>query len=319
MASDDIINSFFSGSAADPANTVPSDYRCGYVSIVGRPNVGKSTLLNHILGQKLAITSRKPQTTRHRMLGIVSRDKVQAIYVDTPGIHGEERKAINRYMNKAATSALKDVDVVLFVVDGLKWSPDDELVLTKLQKVNVPVLLVINKVDTIEDKAALLPHIEQLSQRLAFVEVVPVSALKGHNLDKLHEAVGQRLPFSPPFYDEDQITDRSQRFLAAELVREKIMRQLGEEIPYEITVEIEEFKKEGKLLRISACILVERDGQKKIVIGDGGQRLKLIGTEARLDMVKLFDSKIMLSLWVKVKGGWSDDERALKSLGYGDL
>ncbi|WP_082968763.1 GTPase Era [Perlucidibaca aquatica] len=319
MASDDIINSFFSGSAADPANTVPSDYRCGYVSIVGRPNVGKSTLLNHILGQKLAITSRKPQTTRHRMLGIVSRDKVQAIYVDTPGIHGEERKAINRYMNKAATSALKDVDVVLFVVDGLKWSPDDELVLTKLQKVNVPVLLVINKVDTIEDKAALLPHIEQLSQRLPFVEVVPVSALKGHNLDKLHEAVGQRLPFSPPFYDEDQITDRSQRFLAAELVREKIMRQLGEEIPYEITVEIEEFKKEGKLLRISACILVERDGQKKIVIGDGGQRLKLIGTEARLDMVKLFDSKIMLSLWVKVKGGWSDDERALKSLGYGDL
>jgi len=174
MASDDIINSFFSGSAADPANTVPSDYRCGYVSIVGRPNVGKSTLLNHILGQKLAITSRKPQTTRHRMLGIVSRDKVQAIYVDTPGIHGEERKAINRYMNKAATSALKDVDVVLFVVDGLKWSPDDELVLTKLQKVNVPVLLVINKVDTIEDKAALLPHIEQLSQRLPFVEVVPV-------------------------------------------------------------------------------------------------------------------------------------------------
>ena len=319
MASDDIINSFFSGSAADPANTVPSDYRCGYVSIVGRPNVGKSTLLNHILGQKLAITSRKPQTTRHRMLGIVSRDKVQAIYVDTPGIHGEERKAINRYMNKAATSALKDVDVVLFVVDGLKWAPDDELVLTKLQKVNVPVLLVINKVDTIEDKAALLPHIEQLSQRLPFVAVVPVSALKGHNLDKLHEAVGQRLPFSPPFYDEGQITDRSQRFLAAELVREKIMRQLGEEIPYEITVEIEEFKKEGKLLRISACILVERDGQKKIVIGDGGQRLKLIGTEARLDMVKLFDSKIMLSLWVKVKGGWSDDERALKSLGYGDL
>lgn len=319
MASDDIINSFFSGSAADPANTVPSDYRCGYVSIVGRPNVGKSTLLNHILGQKLAITSRKPQTTRHRMLGIVSRDKVQAIYVDTPGIHGEERKAINRYMNKAATSALKDVDVVLFVVDGLKWSPDDELVLTKLQKVNVPVLLVINKVDTIEDKAALLPHIEQLSQRLPFVEVVPVSALKGHNLDKLHEAVGQRLPFSPPFYDEDQITDRSQRFLAAELVREKIMRQLGEELPYEITVEIEEFKKEGKLLRISACILVERDGQKKIVIGENGQRLKLIGTEARLDMVKLFESKIMLSLWVKVKGGWSDDERALKSLGYGDI
>lgn len=318
MASDDIINAFFAG-GGDAARQWPADYRCGYVSIVGRPNVGKSTLLNHILGQKIAITSRKPQTTRHRMLGIVTRDKVQAIYVDTPGIHGEARKALNQYMNKAATSALKDVDVVLFVVDGLKWSPDDELVLTKLQKVSQPVLLVINKVDAIEDKAALLPHIEQLSQRLPFAEVVPVSALKGHNLDRLHEAVAERLPFSPPFYDEDQITDRSQRFLAAETVREKIMRQLGEEVPYEITVEIEEFKQEGRLLRISACILVERDGQKKIVIGDNGQRLKLIGTEARLDMEKLFSSKIFLSLWVKVKGGWSDDERALKSLGYGDL
>lgn len=318
MASDDVINAFFAGGSGEGRPSWPADYRCGYVSIVGRPNVGKSTLLNHILGQKIAITSRKPQTTRHRMLGIVTRERVQAIYVDTPGIHGEARKALNQYMNKAATSALKDVDVVLFVVDGLKWSPDDELVLTKLQKINLPVLLVINKVDTVEDKAALLPHIEQLTQRLPFAEVVPVSALKGHNLDRLHEAVGQRLPFSPPFYDEDQITDRSQRFLAAETVREKIMRQLGEEVPYEMTVEIEEFKQEGNLLRISACILVEREGQKKIVIGDGGQRLKLIGTEARLDMVKLFGSKIMLSLWVKVKGGWSDDERALKSLGYGD-
>jgi len=321
MSSDDLINAFFSGDKAGEGagRTWPADYRCGYVSIVGRPNVGKSTLLNHILGQKLAITSRKPQTTRHRMLGIVTRDKVQAIYVDTPGIHGEERKAINRYMNKAASAALKDVDVVLFVVDGLKWSPDDELVLSKLEKVKLPVLLVINKVDTVEDKAALLPHIERLSQRLPFAEVIPVSALKGHNLDRLHDAVAERLPFSPPFYDEDQITDRSQRFLAAEMVREKIMRQLGEEVPYELTVEIEEFKQEGKLLRISACILVEREGQKKIVIGDGGQRLKLIGTEARQDMEKLFSSKVFLSLWVKIKGGWSDDERALKSLGYGDL
>lgn len=319
MASnDDVISNFFGQGGAGDQPAWPADYRCGYVSIVGRPNVGKSTLLNHILGQKLAITSRKPQTTRHRMLGIVTRDKVQAIYVDTPGIHGQERKAINRYMNRAASSALKDVDVVLFVVDGLKWSPDDELVLEKLQKISLPVLLVINKVDTVEDKAALLPHIEQLTQRLPFAEVVPVSALKGHNLDRLHDAVGQRLPFSPPFYDEDQITDRSQRFLAAEMVREKIMRQLGEEVPYELTVEIEEFKQEGRLLRISACILVEREGQKKIVIGDNGQRLKLIGTEARIDMEKLFGSKIMLSLWVKIKGGWSDDERALKSLGYGD-
>ena len=293
--------------------------RCGYVAIVGRPNVGKSTLLNHILGQKLAITSRKPQTTRHRMLGIVTRDKVQAIYVDTPGIHGQERKAINRYMNRAASSALKDVDVVLFVVDGLKWSPDDELVLEKLQKISLPVLLVINKVDTVEDKAALLPHIEQLTQRLPFAEVVPVSALKGHNLDRLHEAVGQRLPFSPPFYDEDQITDRSQRFLAAEMVREKIMRQLGAELPYQITVEIEEFKRDGRILHIHALILVERDGQKKIIIGDKGERIKRIGQEARKDMEVMFDSKIMLNLWVKVKSGWSDDERALRSLGYDNI
>jgi GTP-binding protein Era len=273
-------------------------------------------LLNHILGQKLSITSRKPQTTRHRILGIVSRDNVQVIYVDTPGIHGEERKAINRYMNRAATSALRDVDVVLFVIDALKWTTDDELVLEKLKTSKLPVILVINKVDTVDDKAAILPLIEKLSQRMEFVDVLPVSALRGHNLEELHSAVGKRLPLSPPFFDEGQITDRSQRFLAAEMVREKIMRQLGEEIPYELTVEIEEFKKEGKLLRISACILVEREGQKKIVIGDGGSRLKLIGTEARLDMVKMFDSKIMLSLWVKVKGGWSDDERALKSLGY---
>ncbi|MEO6697811.1 MAG: GTPase Era [Paraperlucidibaca sp.] len=314
MANDDVINAFFGG--GESKQVFPSDYRCGYVSIVGRPNVGKSTLLNHILGQKLSITSRKPQTTRHRILGIVSRDNVQVIYVDTPGIHGEERKAINRYMNRAATSALRDVDVILFVVDALKWTTDDELVLEKLKTAKLPVILVINKVDTLGDKAALLPVIEKLTQRMEFAAVLPVSALRGHNLDELHAAVGMRLPLSPPFFDEGQITDRSQRFLAAEMVREKIMRQLGEEIPYELTVEIEEFKKEGKLLRISACILVEREGQKKIVIGDGGSRLKLIGTEARLDMVKMFDSKIMLALWVKVKGGWSDDERALKSLGY---
>lgn len=314
MATDDVINAFFGG--GESTKTYSEDYRCGYVSIVGRPNVGKSTLLNHILGQKLSITSRKPQTTRHRILGIVSRDNAQVIYVDTPGIHSEERKAINRYMNRAATSALRDVDVILFVVDALKWTPDDELVFEKLQKTKLPVVLVINKVDTVDDKAALLPAIERLTQRMQFADVLPVSALRGHNLDELHAVVAKRLPLSPPFFDESQITDRSQRFLAAEMVREKIMRQLGEEIPYELTVEIEEFKKEGKLLRISACILVEREGQKKIVIGDGGSRLKLIGTDARLDMVKMFNSKIMLALWVKVKGGWSDDERALKSLGY---
>ncbi len=311
MSNDDLINQFF-GKSADQA----ADFRCGYVAIVGRPNVGKSTLLNHILGQKLSITSRKPQTTRHRILGIVTHEKTQTVYVDTPGIHGEERKAINRYMNRAATSALKDVDLVLFVIDGLKWSPDDDLVMSKVKESCLPVMLVINKVDEVVDKEALLPRITELTQQHGFVEVVPVSALRGHNVDRLQELVAARLPVSPPFFPEDQITDRSSRFLAAEIVREKVMRQLGDEVPYEITVEIEEFKQEGKLKRISALILVERDGQKAIVIGDGGQRLKRIGMDARIDMEKLFGGKVMLSLWVKVKGGWSDDERALKSLGY---
>lgn len=311
MSNDDLINQFF-GKSADHA----ADFHCGYVAIVGRPNVGKSTLLNHILGQKLSITSRKPQTTRHRILGIVTHEKTQTVYVDTPGIHGEERKAINRYMNRAATSALKDVDLVLFVVDGLKWSPDDDLVMSKVKESSLPVMLVINKVDEVADKEALLPRITELTQQHGFVEVVPVSALRGHNVERLQELVAARLPVSPPFFPEDQITDRSSRFLAAEIVREKVMRQLGDEVPYEITVEIEEFKQEGKLKRISALILVERDGQKAIVIGDGGQRLKRIGMDARIDMEKLFGGKVMLSLWVKVKGGWSDDERALKSLGY---
>jgi GTP-binding protein Era len=311
MTNDNVINQFF-GKSADSV----ADFRCGYVAIVGRPNVGKSTLLNHILGQKLSITSRKPQTTRHRILGIVTRDNTQTVYVDTPGIHTEERKAINRYMNRAATAALRDVDLVLFVVDALKWTPDDELVLQKLKTVSVPVLLVINKVDEITDKEVLLPRIAELTALYGFAEVVPVSALGGHNVTHLQEIVAKRLPLSSPFFREDQITDRSPRFLASEIIREKVMRQLGDEVPYELTVEIEEFKQEGKLKRISALILVERDGQKAIVIGDGGQRLKRIGTDARLDMEKFFGNKVMLSLWVKVKGGWSDDERALKSLGY---
>lgn len=311
MSDNNVIDNFF-GQAATHA----ADYRCGYVAIVGRPNVGKSTLLNHILGQKLSITSRKPQTTRHRILGIVTKQNSQTVYVDTPGIHGEEHKAINRYMNRAAVSALKDVDLVLFVVDGLKWSPDDDLVIEKIKASKLPVMLIINKVDEIADKEALLPRIQELTALHGFIEVVPVSALRGHNVSRLQELVAEQLPVSPPFFPEDQITDRSSRFLAAEIVREKIMRQLGDEVPYELTVEIEEFKQEGRLQRISAAILVEREGQKAIVIGTGGQRLKRIGTEARLDMEKLFNRKIMLSLWVKVKGGWSDDERALKSLGY---
>ena len=292
--------------------------RCGYVAIAGRPNVGKSTLLNHILGQKLAITSRKPQTTRHNMLGIKTEGDVQAVYVDTPGLHKHNDKALNRYMNRSASSALKDVDVVVFVVDRTRWTDEDQLVLEKVQHVKCPILLAVNKADRLEDKSELLPHLNWLAEQLPQAEIVPISALQGQNLDTLEKLVGERLPESEHFYPEDQITDRSSRFLAAELIREKIMRQLGAELPYQITVEIEEFKQEGRILHIHGLILVERDGQKKIIIGDKGERIKRIGADARKDMETMFDSKVMLNLWVKVKGGWSDDERALRSLGYLD-
>ncbi len=292
--------------------------RCGYVAIVGRPNVGKSTLLNHILGQKLAITSRKPQTTRHNMLGIKTEGEIQAVYVDTPGLHKHNDKALNRYMNRSASSALKDVDVVVFVVDRTRWTDEDQLVLEKMQHVKCPILLAVNKADRLEDKSELLPHLNWLAEQLPQAEIVPISALQGQNLDTLEKLVGERLPESEHFYPEDQITDRSSRFLAAELIREKIMRQLGAELPYQITVEIEEFKQEGRILHIHGLILVERDGQKKIIIGDKGERIKRIGADARKDMETMFDSKVMLNLWVKVKGGWSDDERALRSLGYLD-
>ncbi|MFV9683674.1 GTPase Era [Pseudomonas sp. NY15367] len=292
--------------------------RCGYVAIVGRPNVGKSTLLNHILGQKLAITSRKPQTTRHNMLGIKTEGEIQAVYVDTPGLHKHNDKALNRYMNRSASTALKDVDVVVFVVDRTRWTDEDQLVLEKVQHVKCPILLAVNKADRLEDKSELLPHLNWLAEQLPQAEIVPISALQGQNLDTLEKLVGERLPESEHFYPEDQITDRSSRFLAAELIREKIMRQLGAELPYQITVEIEEFKQEGRILHIHGLILVERDGQKKIIIGDKGERIKRIGADARKDMETMFDSKVMLNLWVKVKGGWSDDERALRSLGYLD-
>lgn len=292
--------------------------RCGYVAIVGRPNVGKSTLLNHILGQKLAITSRKPQTTRHNMLGIKTEGDVQAVYVDTPGLHKNNERALNRFMNKTASSALKDVDVVVFVVDRTRWTDEDQMVLERLEHVRCPILIAVNKSDRLDDKGELLPHLDWLAQQLPTAEIVPVSALHGQNLDILERLVGDRLPENEHFYPEDQITDRSSRFLAAELVREKIMRQLGAELPYQMTVEIESFQQEGRVLHIHALILVEREGQKKIIIGEKGERIKSIGQNARKDMEVLFDSKVMLNLWVKVKSGWSDDERALHSLGYHD-
>jgi len=292
--------------------------RVGYVAIVGRPNVGKSTLLNHILGQKISITSRKPQTTRHRIMGIKTEGTSQALFVDTPGIHQDAPKAINRYMNRAATSSMVDVDLVLFVVDGLKWTDNDMHVLTSLKNSHSSVILVVNKVDRVEDKQRLLTHLQFLAEQFEFKEIFPVSAIKGDNLDELEEKIMTFLPEGKPFYDEDQITDRSERFMVAELIREKIMRQLGDELPYEMTVEVEEFLCEPGLITISAAILVERDSQKSIVIGKQGQRIKKIGTDARLDMEDLLESKVMLNLWVKVKSGWSDDERALRSLGYKD-
>jgi GTP-binding protein Era len=293
--------------------------RCGFVAIVGRPNVGKSTLLNHILGQKLSITSRKPQTTRHQVFGIKTEGPVQAIYVDTPGMHEDEPRALNRYMNKAAASALIDVDVVVFVVDQLAWTSADEMVLEKLKRVKCPVILAVNKVDKLEKRELLLPHLEALSKKRDFAEIIPLSALKETNLEPLESAVGRFLPESVHFYPDDQITDRSERFMAAEMVREKITRQLGAELPYSVAVEIEEFKHQGNTLHVSALILVEREGQKKIIIGDKGERLRSIGQEARVDMERMFGSKVMLRLWVKVKRGWADSDRALKSLGMSDF
>ncbi|MCH2039510.1 MAG: GTPase Era [Saccharospirillaceae bacterium] len=292
--------------------------RTGFVAIVGRPNVGKSTLLNRILGQKLSITSRKPQTTRHQILGIKTENGSQVVYVDTPGIHKNHDKAINRYMNKAATTAVKDVDLIVMLIDRMRWTDEDEMVLQAIKQQRAPAVLVVNKVDFVKDKDELLPYLQELSSRHNFDQIIPVSAKTGHNVERLESLIESYLPESQYFYPEDQITDRSSRFLAAELVREKIMRQLGDELPYEMTVEIEEFTHDGRMAEISALILVERDSQKRIVIGDKGYRIKQIGIEARKDMEQMFDCKVMLNLWVKVKSNWSDDERALRSLGYND-
>lgn len=293
--------------------------RSGFVAIVGRPNVGKSTLLNRILGQKISITSRKPQTTRHRILGIKTRDRDQVIYVDTPGLHEDQGRALNRSMNRAVGQALRDVDLVLFMVDRDRWTPEDERILERLSTLAAPLVLLVNKVDRMEHKDKLLPHLERLSGRHDFAEILPLSAKRGHNVEALEEALLKYLPEGPHYFPEDQVTDRSSRFLAAELVREKIMRQLGDELPYQVNVEIEAFSEEDGGLDISALVLVERRGQKKILIGQGGERIRAIGREARLDMEKMFELPVMLRLWVKVKSGWSNDERALRSLGYEDV
>ena len=290
--------------------------RCGLVAIVGRPNVGKSTLMNHLVGQKISITSRKPQTTRHRIHGVLTRDNAQIVFADTPGVHPEGGRALNRLMNQTALSSLGGVDVVCFMVDGTKWTDTDAWLLERLPRDGTPVLLLINKVDELEDKDALLPHIDWLSKAFPFEEVIPLSALRGHNLEALEQELVARLPEGPFWFDEDQLTDRSMRFMAAEIIREKAVRQLGQELPHQVTVEVDLWNETERITEIAATIFVERQGQKKILVGSGGERVKRIGTQARQDIQRLVERKVMLNLWVKVRSGWSDDERALRSLGY---
>jgi len=292
--------------------------RCGFVAIVGRPNVGKSTLLNRILGQKISITSRRPQTTRHQILGIHTIGESQAVFIDTPGLHQDTKGAMNRYLNRAAASSLADVDLVIMVVDKLTWNAEDQHVFDRVSAQKAPVLLVINKVDQIQDKAVLLPRLTELTKMDAFQEIFPLSAKRGTNVETLEQKVLSLLPKGVPFFPEDQITDRSERFLASEIVREKLTRVLDKEIPYALSVEVETFKREAALLTIETVIWVERASQKAIVIGSGGAVLKSVGTRARGDLEKLFGQKVFLRLWVRVKEHWTDDERALLQLGYAD-
>ncbi|WP_412971153.1 GTPase Era [Glaciecola sp. MF2-115] len=294
-----------------------SKTHCGMVAIVGRPNVGKSTILNQILGQKVSITSRKPQTTRHRIMGIDSVGDRQAVYVDTPGLHGDEKRAINRLMNRAAASSLGEVYLVLFVIEGTRWTEDDELVLNKIKQANIPCWLIVNKTDKVSDKAELMDTLKTLNEKHEFENVIPVSAKQNKQIDHLRQLVLKSLPESEFYFPEDYVTDRSSRFMAAEIIREKLMRFTGDELPYATTVEIEQFKLTPRgIYHINGLILVERETQKRMIIGKSGSHLKTMGAEARKDMEALFDNKVFLELWVKVKAGWADDERALRSLGY---
>ena len=298
-------------------------HRAGHVAVIGRPNVGKSTLTNALVGAKVSIVSNRPQTTRHRLLGIATFPEGQIALVDTPGLHRQQKTAMNRVMNRAARGALEGVDAGLLVVEAGRWDEEDTLAFNVLSDAGVPVLLAVNKVDRLKEKAALLPFLAQVSEGRSFAAVHPVSALKRNGLEALVKDLLKVLPEAPPMFGEDEITDRSERFLAGELVREQLMRQLGAELPYATTVEIERFaedtdSKQSELLRIGAVIWVERDGQKAIVIGKAGTRLKEIGAKARLGMEKLFGRKVFLETWVRVREGWSDDEAALKAFGYGE-
>ena len=308
-------------------NQAGSGHRSGSIAVIGRPNVGKSTLTNALVGAKVSIVSPRPQTTRHRLLGIATLDGGQLLLVDTPGLHRDQGKstatAMHRWMNRAARGALEGIDAAMLVVRAGQWDEADTFAYEALRHVGVPVVLVVNQVDRMKDKTALLPYLAQISDGREFAAVHPLSALKRSGLEPLVQNLLGLMPEAAPMYGEDEITDKSQRFLAGELVREQLMRQLGEELPYATTVEIEKFEEEpspraGVMYRIDAVIWVERDGQKAIVIGKGGERLREIGSRARQQMERLFDAKVFLQTWVRVREGWSDDEAALRALGYHD-
>jgi GTP-binding protein Era len=294
---------------------ITDPFRTGYVAVVGRPNVGKSTLTNQLVGAKVSITSKKAQTTRHRIHGILTTPQAQLIFVDTPGFQRKHMNALNRALNRNVTTALSDVDVVVMVIEAGRWGAGEREVIGLLPP-ETPVLLAINKIDRLTDKKALLPFIDTVSKEFPFTDIIPLSAEKSIGTDALLKAVTYRLPEGEPVFDADDFTDRSERFLAAEILREKLFRNLGEELPYGIAVEIEKFEQEGNLRRIYAAVIVDKDAHKAMVIGKGGELLKRMSSDARKDMERLFDGKVWLETWVKVKGGWADDERALKSLGY---
>jgi GTP-binding protein Era len=290
-------------------------FHSGFIAIVGRPNVGKSTLLNHLIGQKISITSRKAQTTRHRITGILTEEHAQFVFVDTPGFQTQYLNTLNKGLNKVVTSSLRDVNVVLFVIEARHFDERDRQVMNLLPK-DAPVLLVINKVDSMEDKGELLPFMQEIAKEREFTAIVPVSARHDKQLDTLLDAIRPFLPEGEKIYPEDEVTDRNERFLAAEIVREKVFRFTGEELPYSVSVVIEQFKMEGKMRRIHAAILVDKDAHKAMLIGKNGEKLKEIATQARLDMEKLFDGKVFLEVWIKVRSGWADSAQMLKSLGY---
>ncbi|MDH2919206.1 MAG: GTPase Era [Sideroxydans sp.] len=292
-----------------------ASFRSGYVAIVGRPNVGKSTLLNHLIGQKISITSRKAQTTRHRIHGIFTDEQSQFVFVDTPGFQTKHLNALNRGMNRVVTSSLRDVQVVMYVLEAMRYDERDQEVL-KLLPSNCPVLLIINKIDEVADKGQLFAFAERVAQDFKFAEIVPVSAKKGTRLDELKDSLRRFLPEGELIFEEDDITDRSEKFLAAEMLREKVFRFTGDELPYSVSVVIEQFMLVGKLRRISAAILVDKEVHKAMLIGSKGEKLKEIATQARLDMEKLFDGKVFLEVFVKVRSGWADDARTLRTLGY---